>query len=60
MVERINRELNAALAKADIKERLARAAFEPIIGSPEELRIFIKDQQELWGRTVRELGLPIE
>ena len=60
VVERINRDLNAALAKPDVRERLAQAAFEPIIGSPDELRIFIRDQQELWGRTVRELGLPIE
>ena len=59
VVERINRDLNAALAKPDVRERLAQAAFEPIIGSPEELRIFIRDQQELWGRyRYTELGLP--
>jgi tripartite-type tricarboxylate transporter receptor subunit TctC len=60
VVDRINRDLNAALVKPDVRDRLAQAAFEPIVGTPEELRTFIREQQELWGRTVRELGLPIE
>jgi tripartite-type tricarboxylate transporter receptor subunit TctC len=60
VVDRINRDLNAALVKPDVRERLARAAFEPIVGSPDELRIFMKDQQELWSRTVRELGLQLD
>ena len=60
VVDRINRDLNAALVRPDVRERLARAAFEPIVGSPDELRIFMKDQQELWSRTVRELGLQLD
>ena len=60
VVDRVNRELNAALIKPDVRERLARAAFEPIVGSPDELGAFIKDQQELWSRTVRELGLQVD
>jgi len=60
VVERVNRELNAALIRPDVRERLARSAFEPVISTPDELRIFIKDQQELWSRTVRELGLQVD
>lgn len=60
VVDRVNRELNATLVKPDVRERLARAAFEPMTGSPDELRVFIKDQQELWSRTVRELGLQVD
>jgi tripartite-type tricarboxylate transporter receptor subunit TctC len=60
VVDRINRDLNAALVKPDVRERLARAAFEPSVGSPDDLRIFMKDQQELWSRTVRELGLQLD
>ena len=59
IVDRVNRELNATLVKPDVRERLARTAFEPMVGSPDELRVFIKDQQELWGSAVRELGLQV-
>ena len=57
VVDRVNKELNVALAKPDVRERLAKNAFEPIISTPEELRTFLRDQQEMWTRTVRELGL---
>lgn len=60
LVDRVNRELNATLVKPDVRERLGRAAFESATSSPDELRAFIKDQQELWGRTVRELGLQVD
>lgn len=60
LIERVNRELNATLVKPDVRERLGRAAFEPSASSPDELRAFIKDQQDLWGRTVRELGLQVD
>ena len=60
LVERVNRELNATLVKPEVRERLGRAAFESATSSPDELRVFIKDQQELWGRTVRELGLQVD
>ena len=60
LIERINRDLNATLVKPDVRERLGRAAFESATSSPDELRAFIRDQQVLWGRTVRELGLQVD
>ena len=57
VVERMNRELNAALARPDVRERLAKNAFEPITSTPDELKTFLREQQEMWTRTVRELGL---
>ena len=57
MVNRMNKELNAALVRPDVRERLAKNAFEPITSTPDELKTFLKDQQEMWTRTVRELGL---
>ena len=57
VVDRMNKELNAALVRPDVRERLAKNAFEPITSTPDELKTFLKDQQEMWTRTVRELGL---
>jgi hypothetical protein len=42
VVDRINRELNAALARPDVRERLSRNAFEPLTSTPDELKVFIK------------------
>ena len=60
IVKRLNQDLNAALQRSDVREKLALNAFEPIVSSPEELRTFIKDQQGLWHAAVRDLGLPVQ
>lgn len=60
IVERVNRELNAALGRAGVRERLALHAFEPLTTSAAELAAFIKDQQGVWANAVRELGLPVQ
>lgn len=60
IVKRLNQDLNAALQRGDVREKLALNAFEPIVSSPEELKAFIKDQQGLWHAAVRDLGLPVQ
>jgi tripartite-type tricarboxylate transporter receptor subunit TctC len=57
VVERLNRELNAALQIPKVQEDIARQAFEVAPSTPEELRSFLAQQQDIWGRTVKELGL---
>lgn len=57
VVDRVNRELNASLSRPEVRERLFKNAFEPITSTPDELQVFLRDQQQLWQRTVKELGL---
>ena len=45
IVDRMNREINAALALPDVREKLASQFMEPVGGSPEDLRKFL--QREL-------------
>jgi len=57
VVERVNRELNAALQIPKVQEDIAKQAFEVVASTPEELRAFLVQQKDIWGRTVKELGL---
>ena len=58
--DRLAREMAVILARKDIKEQLDRLAFEPRSSSPEELRTFVRSQYDIWGRSIRELGLQQE
>lgn len=60
VVDRINREMNAALGRVEVREQFARQAIEPSGSTPNELRILLREQLEVWSRNVRELGLQTE
>jgi tripartite-type tricarboxylate transporter receptor subunit TctC len=49
--------MQVVLARADVKEQLGRYAFEPQSSSPEEMSVYLKEQLEVWRRTVQELGI---
>jgi len=60
VVERLNREINAVLADAKSKARLAELGGQPSPGTPAELGAFIAAETDKWGRVVREAGLTTE
>ncbi len=60
VVERINRELNAAIRRPDVRDQLERQAFEYAPGTPEEMAAFLKDQTDIWRRAVQESGIKPE
>jgi tripartite-type tricarboxylate transporter receptor subunit TctC len=53
IVERINREINAAFADAAMKARLADTGGMPLPGSPAEFAKVLADETEKWGKVVR-------
>jgi tripartite-type tricarboxylate transporter receptor subunit TctC len=57
IVERLAREVNAAMKRPDVRDGLERAAFEPQSSTPAELGAFLKDQLTVWGTVAREAGL---
>jgi tripartite-type tricarboxylate transporter receptor subunit TctC len=57
IVERLARELNAAMKRPNVRDGLERAAFEPQGSTPAELGAFLKDQLNVWGTVAREAGL---
>jgi tripartite-type tricarboxylate transporter receptor subunit TctC len=50
----------AALAKPDVKEKLAAIAYVPIGNSPEECAAFFKSEMAKWGPIIKAAGLRAE
>jgi tripartite-type tricarboxylate transporter receptor subunit TctC len=57
IVDRLAREVNAAMKRPDVRDGLERAAFEPQSSTPAELGAFLRDQLTVWGTVAREAGL---
>jgi len=57
IVDKLNKEINAALADHKIKERLADVGSTPVIGSAADFGKFIADETEKWGKVVKFAGV---
>jgi tripartite-type tricarboxylate transporter receptor subunit TctC len=53
IVDKLNKEINAALADPKIKMRLADLGATPLAGSPADFGKLIADETEKWGKVVR-------
>jgi tripartite-type tricarboxylate transporter receptor subunit TctC len=60
LVARINREVTASLAGAEMKERLTSLSAQPLGGPPERFAAFFKEEMERWARVVRASGAKAE
>jgi tripartite-type tricarboxylate transporter receptor subunit TctC len=60
IVERLNAELRAALASADVRARIADEGGDPLPGTPEQQAADIDEEETKWGALVRKLGLRVE
>jgi tripartite-type tricarboxylate transporter receptor subunit TctC len=60
IVERLNRELNLALADARIKQRIAELADVPLALSPVEFERLIAEETEKWGKVIRTANIKPE
>jgi tripartite-type tricarboxylate transporter receptor subunit TctC len=60
IVDRLNKEINAALADPEILARLANIGSEPFSGSPADFGRFVAVEAEKWGKVVRFAGLKVE
>jgi len=56
----LNKELNAALATDDVKNRLATEGAEALPGTPEAYAADIAREEKKWGTLVKKLGLKVE
>ena len=60
IVSRVNRELNAILARADVRELIERQVFDIQTSTPEELGAYTREQVESWKKAVADSGMPQE
>jgi tripartite-type tricarboxylate transporter receptor subunit TctC len=60
IVERLNKEINAALADPKLKARLADLGTEPISMTRAEFAKFVVDETEKWGKVIRAANIKAE
>jgi tripartite-type tricarboxylate transporter receptor subunit TctC len=60
VVDKLNAAVRSALAKPEVKEKIAGFAAEPAPGSADDLAAFVKDQLVSWGKSVKEAGIQPE
>ena len=60
IVERMNKEINAALASPEVKEKLATMYMEPVGGSPEDLRKFMQKELRVMTPIIKRSGATVE
>ena len=53
IVEKLNKEINAALADHKIKARLADLGSTPAVGSAADFGRLMADETEKWGKVIR-------
>ena len=57
IVFRMNREVNAAIARAEVRDKIDKLGFDLAGSTPEEMAAFLQDQLSAWGRAFREAGM---
>jgi tripartite-type tricarboxylate transporter receptor subunit TctC len=57
---RMNKEINAAMAKPEIRDRIDKLGFDLAGSTPAELGLFVQDQLGAWGKAFTEAGLQPE
>jgi tripartite-type tricarboxylate transporter receptor subunit TctC len=60
IVEKLNKEINAALADPKLQARLVELGGQPTPGTPADFGKFIADETDKWGKVVRQAGLKID
>ena len=58
--EKLNKEINAALADPNMKKRLTDLGCAVFAGSPADFGKFIADETEKWGKVVRAANIKAE
>ena len=60
IVDRLNKEINAALKRPDVIEKLLLYGYSPEGSTPERLLEINREDLALWRRLVKEAGIPLE
>jgi tripartite-type tricarboxylate transporter receptor subunit TctC len=57
IINRLNAELNKVVSASDMKERMAANGVDPLGGSPEQFRDFIRSESFRFGKVIKEAGI---
>lgn len=60
VIDKINADIDALLADAEMQRQLERIGFLPVGGGPDAVAAYFSAEVEKWGNVVRKLGLKLE
>jgi tripartite-type tricarboxylate transporter receptor subunit TctC len=60
IIERLSKELRAALAMDDVRRRLIQEGAEPLPTTPEEYAVIIDREESKWSSLIKSVGIQIE
>jgi tripartite-type tricarboxylate transporter receptor subunit TctC len=60
IVERLNKELRAAVTSEDVRKRINAEGGDPVTSTPEEHTADLDSEERKWGALVRKLNLKVE
>jgi len=60
IVERLNKDLRAALGSDDVRKRIINDGGEPLAGTPEDYAEVIDREEKMWAALIRSVGLKVE
>jgi tripartite-type tricarboxylate transporter receptor subunit TctC len=60
IVTRLNKEIAAVLATAEVRERIARTGAEPVVRGAAEFEDMLKSEYEATGKLVAKIGIKVE
>jgi tripartite-type tricarboxylate transporter receptor subunit TctC len=60
IIDKLNKEINAAVADPKFRARLADLGSTPFASSPADLRKLIADETEKWGKVIRSANIKVE
>jgi tripartite-type tricarboxylate transporter receptor subunit TctC len=60
VIDKLNREINAGLADAGIKSRIAEIGASPFVGSPADFGTFMAAETEKWAKVVKLANIKAE
>jgi tripartite-type tricarboxylate transporter receptor subunit TctC len=60
ITQRMNRELNAAMQRPEVREKITALGFELGGSTPDEMGVFLQEQLVAWGRAFRDAGMTPE
>ena len=60
IINRLNAELNKAIATPDLKEKFASNGVDPLGGTPEQFGSYMRSESVRFGKVIREAGIKAE
>jgi tripartite-type tricarboxylate transporter receptor subunit TctC len=59
VIQRLNAEVNKLIVKPSAVKRFAALGAEPLGGTPQEAAAFIKEEQQKWGKVIKDAGITL-